>query len=254
MNRLDGKVAVITGGTSGIGEGIAKKFAEEGARVVIVGRNSDKGAQIEKAISEAGGDAIFVRADLTKKADVEAVKTTALTAFGRVDVLVNSAGVLIHKPFLEQNDDDLDLIVNTNFRSTVWTMQAFIPEMVATGGGSVINVASISAVWPESNAYFYGSMKAAVAKLSRDVAREFAHDHVRINVLLPGPTDTPMVPDYVRDDPAVMQGVVENLTVLGRLTTPEDLAFAAVYLAADESAMVTGQQMVVDSGVTISNP
>ncbi|WP_213993089.1 SDR family oxidoreductase [Sodalis sp. dw_96] len=254
MGRLSNKVAVVTGATSGIGEGVALMFAAEGAKVVGVGRNDKKGAELVKRITDAGGEATFIRADLLQKENVSAIRNTALKAYGQVDVLVNGAGVLVHKPFLQQNDADLDLILETNFRSCVWTMQSFIPVMVEAGGGSIINIASISAIWPESNAYFYGAMKAAVNKLSRDVAREFARQHVRINTILPGPTDTPMVPDYVKNDPAVMQEVIDTLALLGRLSTPEDIAYAAVYLASDESLMVTGQQMVVDSGVTISNP
>lgn len=253
MARLTGKVAVVTGAASGIGEGIARMFAQEGARVVLADRNQERGQQIADEIAADGADARFVTVDVTDKATVQELHNRTLQAHGRVDVLVNSAGILINGGFLELTDSDFDRVMAINLRGPIWTMQAFLPDMAAQRSGSVINLSSISAIWPESGAYFYGASKAAIAKLTRDVAREFAPYGVRLNAILPGPTDTPLVPDFVRNDPAVMQSVIDNQAVLGRLSRPEDIAYAAVYLASDESAMVTGQQMVIDSGVTISN-
>lgn len=253
MDRLNSKVAVVTGAASGIGEGIARMFAREGARVILTDLNTARGTDIADEIVAEGGTARFVRADVTDKETIHALRDAAVEEFGGVDVLVNSAGVLVNGSFLDLTDADFDTVMRINLRGPIWMMQTFLPLMVERGGGSVINIASISAVWPESNAYFYGAAKAAIAKLSRDVAREFARQSVRINAILPGPTDTPLVPSFVRDDPQTMQSVIDNQAILGRLSRPDDIAYAAVYLASDESAMVTGQQMVVDSGVTISN-
>ena len=250
MNKLDGKRAVVTGGTSGIGAATAIMFAKEGAKVVFTGRNEKKGAKILQQINDAGFDASFISCDLRLKDDVMKLHEFALEELGGVDVLVNNAGVLVHKPFLEHTDEDFDLIVTTNFRPYIWNMQNFIPDMIEAGGGSIINVASISAIWPESNAYFYGSIKAAIAKLTTDVAREFARQGVRINCICPGPIRTPLAPS---DDPAFEQALIDGIDRLGRLGEPEDIAHAAVYLASDESSFMTGQKMVLDGGVTISN-
>ena len=250
MGKLEGKRAVVTGGTSGIGAATAIMFAKEGAKVVFTGRSEEKGAKVLQQIRDAGFDASFTPCDMRKKEDVARLHEFALQELGGVDVLMNNAGVLVHKPFLEHDDDDFDLIVQTNFRAYVWNMQNFIPDMVAAGGGSIINVASISAIWPESNAYFYGAMKAAVAKLTTDVAREFARQGVRINCICPGPIRTPLAPS---DAPEFEQALIDGIDRLGRLGEPEDIAYAAVYLASDESSFMTGQKIVLDGGVTISN-
>ncbi len=250
MGKLDGKRAVVTGGTSGIGAATAVMFAREGAQVVFTGRSEEKGARVLQQIRDAGFDASFISCDLRVKEDVVNLHDFSLQELGGVDVLVNNAGVLVHKPFLEHTDEDFDLIVQTNFRPYIWNMQNFIPDMIEAGGGSIINVASISAIWPESNAYFYGSIKAAIAKLTTDVAREFARQGVRINCICPGPIRTPLAPS---DDPAFEQALIDGIDRLGRLGEPEDIAYAAVYLASDESSFMTGQKIVLDGGVTISN-
>ena len=253
MNRLQDKVAVVTGATSGIGEAVAVMYAKEGASVVLVGRNSKKGEATAAKIREDGGDAVFVRCDVTKKEDILNLKDAAYEKYGRVDILFNCAGVLVHKPFLEQDDADFELITQTNCRAYIWTMQAFIPEMVKAGHGNIINVASISSVWPEVNAYFYGAMKAAVTNLSRNVAKEFARKGIRVNCILPGPINTNMTPDWVKNSKEAQQGMIDTVCMVGRLGEPEDIAYGAVYLGSDESSFVTGQNLVIDGGVTISN-
>lgn len=248
MGRLENKIAVVTGATSGIGEAVAKMFAAEGATIVATGRNEEKGAALVAAIEADGGTASFYACDLRKKESIAALKDFAYAQYGRVDVLFNNAGVLVHKPFLEQNDEDFDLIMETNYRAYVWTMQAFMPGMLEQGKGNVINVASISSIWPESNATFYGAMKAAVSNLSRNVAKEYAREGIRVNCILPGPIDTGMTPPgFMESDWA------KQLLVLGRLGLPSDIAYAAIYLASEESSFVTGQSMVVDGGVCVSN-
>ena len=198
-------------------------------------------------------EGIFVACDLRKKASIEALKKAAYDRFERVDILFNSAGVLVHKPFLEQNDEDFNLIMETNYRAYVWTMQAFLPEMVKQGKGNIINVASVSAVWPEVNAYFYGAMKAAVTNLSRNVAKEYARQGIRVNCILPGPINTGMTPDNIRNSKEAQQGMVDTVCMVGRLGEPEDIAYGAVYLGSDESSFVTGTNLVIDGGVCISN-
>jgi len=253
MGRLNNKVAVITGATSGIGEAVALMYVKEGAKVVTTGRNEERGNALLEKIQAMGGEGIFVRADLRNKESIEQLKNAAYQAFHKVDILFNSAGVLVHKPFLEQNDEDFNLIMETNYRAYVWTMQAFLPEMEKAGKGNIINVASISSFWPELNSYFYGAMKAAVTNLSMNVAKEFARKGIRINCILPGSINTGMTPDAIKNSKEAQQQMIDTVCMLGRLGEPEDIAYGAVYLGSDESSFVTGTNLVIDGGVHISN-
>lgn len=253
MGRLENKIAIATGAASGIGEASAIKFAQEGAKVVAVDRDKSKGAEVVRKITDNGGEAVFIPCDLRHIDEIPSIKEAALSAFGRIDILMNAAGVLVHKPFLEQSMDDLDLLFETNFRAYVLLMQAVIPCMVEQGKGAIVNVASVSAVWPELNSYFYGAMKAAVTNLSRNVAKEFARKGIRINCILPGPINTNMTPDFIKNSQEAQQALIDEVGMLGRLGEPEDIAQAAVYLASDEASFVTGVNLVVDGGVCISN-
>ena len=252
MGRMDGKLAVVTGATSGIGAAVSKMFCAEGAKVVATGRNAERGAAVVGDIEAAGGEAVFVQGDLRGKETVERLAEAVHDAYGKPNVLFNSSGVLRSRPFLEQTDQDLVDIVETNFRSYVWTMQRFIPDMVEIGGGSIINVASISSIWPETNSYFYGAMKAGISNLSRNVAKEFAKDHVRVNCILPGPVLTGMTPKEVSEGDG-LKAFEERFCMLGRIVHPDDIAYGAVYLASDESAMMTGSALTIDAGTCVSN-
>jgi len=248
MGRLENKIALVTGATSGIGEAVAKMFAAEGAKVIATGRNNEKGGLLVEEIKNNGNEAVFMSCDLREKTSITALKDFAYHQYETVDILFNNAGVLVHKAFLEQDDNDFNLIMETNYRAYVWTMQAFLPKMIERKYGSIINVSSISSIWPEANATFYGAMKAAVSNISRNVAKEYARKGVRVNCILPGPIDTGMTPPGFESSDWAKQ-----LLVLGRLGVPDDIAYAAVYLASDESSFVTGQSMVVDGGVCVSN-
>ncbi len=253
MGRLENKIAVITGATSGIGAAVAEMFAKEGAKVVATGRNVERGNKVVDNIKAAGGEAIFVQGDLREKDTVAKLQKGTYDAFGKPNVLFNSSGVLRSKPFLEQTDQDLVDIVEINFRSYMWTMQAFIPDMIELGGGSIINVASISSVWPELNSYYYGAMKAGVTNISRNVAKEFAPKGVRVNCILPGPVLTNMTPKEITDNDENMKALVDSNCLLGRIVYPDDIAYGAVYLASDESAMMTGSSITIDAGTCLSN-
>jgi NAD(P)-dependent dehydrogenase (short-subunit alcohol dehydrogenase family) len=249
MGRIDGKVAVVTGAGSGIGKATAIRFAKEGAKVVITTRNPAHGDETLKLISAEGGEATFVQANGRSRSEIEHVIDACIDTYGRIDVLANCAGVLVHKPFLEQNDEDFDLICETNFKSQIYAMQRAIPHMVSGGGGSIINVASVSAIKPELNSYFYGAFKAATANLTMNVAKEFAPKQVRVNCVCPGPVQTGMTPDH---DEAMFDWMKKNIAIIGRLGEPEDIANMILFLASDESSWATGQSFVVDGGTFIS--
>lgn len=252
MDRLKGKIAVVTGAGSGIGKATAIMFAKEGAKVVAADFNDTWGAETAQCIIEAGGDAIFVKTNLRIHDEIKNLAKVAVEKYGSVDILVNAAGVLVHKPFLEQNLDDFNLICETNYRAYVWTMQEILPIMVQQGKGSVINVASISVMKPELNSYFYGGFKAAVNKTTIDVAKEFAPRGVRLNVICPGPINTNMTPESIRNSKEAQKAMIAAVCPLGRLGEPDDIAYGAVYLASDEASFITGSTFVIDGGTCIS--
>jgi NAD(P)-dependent dehydrogenase (short-subunit alcohol dehydrogenase family) len=251
MERLRGKTALITGAGSGIGKATAIRFAKEGARIVLSTRTAAHGESSLAEIEAAGNNAIFIQADSRNKDEVITLVRQAHEQLGSLDILVNAAGVLVHKPFLEHTDEDFHLIAQTNFLSIVWAMQTAIPIMKEQGGGSIVNVASISTIRPETNAYFYGAFKAAVNNLSINVAKEFAPDKIRVNVVCPGPVATNMTPSELQD-PNVLKSFVEYWNPIGRIGEPEDIANVILLLASDEAAWITGSSYKVDGGACLA--
>lgn len=254
MGRMEGKIAVVTGVGSGIGKATAQMFAAEGAKVVGASYSPDKGKKVMEDINAAGGEGMFVQANLRKKEDVDKVYQAVMDRYGTLTTLVNCAGVLVHKTFLDHNDEDYDYISETNYRGYIWMMQKFLPEMVkenSHGKNSVLNIASVSALKPESNAYFYGGFKAAIDLTTRNLSREFSPQGVRLNALCPGPVNTGMTPKSVKDSPEVQAEMCKNICSIGRLGEPEDIAYAAVYLCSDEATWVTGARLVVDGGASM---
>jgi NAD(P)-dependent dehydrogenase (short-subunit alcohol dehydrogenase family) len=245
---MSGKTAVVTGAGSGIGRAVAVMFAREGAKVVCANRNERDGAETLRLIAEAGGEGIFVPTDVRKKEDIKNLLARAMERYGEVSTLFNCAGVLVHAPFLEHTDEDIAKVFETNFRGYFWMMQEFLPALVKHGHASITNVASISVMKPESNAYMYGAMKAGIDKMTRDLTREFSPQGVRLNVICPGPVQTNLTPQYVRDSPDIQQEIIRTTCPVGRLGEPDDIAYAAVWLCSDEADWVTGSTIVIDGG------
>lgn len=250
--RLENKVAVITGVASGMGQAIAKMFAEEGAKVVGCDFNTSGGEKTIDEIRAAGGDAVFVPCNLRKREDITRVREAAIAAYGRVTTLVNAAGIVVLDRFMNQTDEDMQRLFETNYRGSVWMMREFLPYLVESGKASVTNIASISVYQPESYAYYYGSFKSAIAMLTRNLAREYTPQGVRLNVICPGPCDTGMTPDSCKlegGDPEAIRNLLSAL-LCDRIGNAQDIAYCATYLASDEAEWVTASQFTVDGGAS----
>ena len=251
MGRMEGKIAVVTGVGSGIGRAIAEMWAKEGAKIVGADFNPTEGQKTIDGIKAAGGEAVFVEVNVRKKEDIDKLYDVTMKTYGGVTTIANCAGVLVHKPFLEHDDKDYDFISETNMRGYIWIMQKFLPEMTkenSHGKNSIVNIASISSIKPETYAYYYGAFKAGIDLMTRNLTREFSPLGVRLNVICPGPCNTNMTPKDVRESPEIQADMCKNICSIGRLGEPEDIAYAATYLCSDEATWVTGAHFVIDGG------
>ena len=254
MGRLQDKVAIITGGNSGVGAATALLFAKEGAKVVITARRQPQLDEVAAKIREAGGEVLPVVSDISKKGDADAVVAKAVEAYGKVDILVNNAGVLEEglKPIDRVNDDDLDRILDINTKGTMYCMRAATVEMSKNGSGSIVNVASVAGVMGCGGAA-YVSSKAAIIGVTKHTALRFAGTGIRCNAVCPGTIVTTMV---ARMNPANMDaGMFGQMAKHSDLKVspcmPEDVANILLFLASDESRAITGQALVTDFGGTL---
>ena len=239
-SKLAGKVALVSGGSAGIGLGIAKRFAQEGARVFIVGRRQ---SQLDEAVAVIGGDAAAVQGDISNLADLDRICATIKTQAGRLDVLAVNAGVYEFGKLGEITEEQFDRTFNTDVRGVLFTVQKALPLL--TGGSSVILTGSMVSIKGFASCSVYNASKAAVRSFARTWIVDLKGRDIRINVLSPGYTDTPGLSHFVTDqEKAAMVASVP----LGRLGTPDDLGKAAVFLASDDSAYVTGIELFVDGG------
>jgi NAD(P)-dependent dehydrogenase (short-subunit alcohol dehydrogenase family) len=247
MNRLQGKVAVITGGTSGIGLATAKAFLGEGARVVVVGRDQEK---VDRAKDLLGGGAVAVRADVSKLGDLDALFARVRDEFERVDVLFANAGIPgASLPIEKMTSEEFDAIFATNVRGTFFTVQKAIPLL--GNGASVILTTSIANQLGRANVSAYACSKAAVRSLTQSFAAELIGRGVRVNAISPGGTDTGIIAK--RFSPEKAKAVMERLKTtlpIKRLAQPEEIANVALFLASDESSFVLGEELVADGGVS----
>lgn len=246
---LTGKTAVVTGATRGLGRAFARALAEAGANIVVVGRDAVAAAEVEAEIASLGVGATTVLADVTSRADVERMLSQTVTAFGRADVLINNAGACIHKPAVEVTDADWRAVMDVNLDAVWVTSQVFGRHMIEKGGGSIVNVGSMSA-WIVNRPQWqpaYNASKAAVHHLTRSLAAEWAPANVRVNAIAPGYMRTDMSPI---DEPQFQRYWIED-TPQRRAGEPHELGPAVVFLASGASSFMTGSVLTIDGGYSV---
>jgi 3-oxoacyl-[acyl-carrier protein] reductase len=244
--HLDGKIAIVTGASRGIGRAIAERFAAEGASVVVNYVAGSKGADaVVATITAAGGVATAIRADVSKSADVRDLVAATIERFGRVDILVNNAGVMVTKGVLETSEDDWDLTIDVNLKGAYLCSKAVAPVMIEQGAGTIINMSSNSGLYHPSAMKFteYVVSKAGLNGLTKAMALALG-PQIRINAICPGWIRTDMVEAI---DPEVQQRILDE-TALHRWGTPGDIAASAVFLASDEASFITGELLIVAGG------
>lgn len=248
MGEFTGRVCIITGATSGIGTALAVAFAAEGANLILAGRRADRGMEVTKKVETLGVNAKFVETDISVVRDVEKMVNTALEEFGRLDFAVNNAGVEQYfKPLPEQSEKVFDIVMNTNVKGVWMSMQREIPAMLKTGGGAVVNVSSVFGLRGAAYGPLYSASKHAVIGLTKSVALEFAKQNIRVNSVIPGLIDTPMI-DRLRAADAKSAEELVSMHPVGRIGKPSEVADVCLWLCSKRASFVTGSAIGVDGG------
>ncbi len=245
---LDGKVAVVIGGTGVLCGAMAEGLARAGASVVVAGRDPDKGSQRVRAIEDAGGKAVFAPVDVTRRASIEELLGRVLDSQGRADLLINGAGVNSATPYFELKDEDWDRVFDSNLKAVHWACQVFGRSMAEAGGGAILNVASVTSQTPLSRVFAYSASKAAVINLTQNVARELAPMGVRVNAICPG--FFPAEQNRKILDPTRVENIMRN-TPMARFGEPDELVGATLLLLSPRAGgFITGAAYYVDGGFT----
>ena len=244
--RLQGKVAIISGGARGMGAEEARMFAREGAKVVIGDLLEAEGMAVAAEIGETGGDALFVKLDVTDESSWQSAVEAAVQRFGKVDILVNNAAILRTQGLLETTEEIWDEVMDINVKGTFLGVKSVIPEMRKAGGGSIINISSGAGITGSQRNTAYHASKGAVRIFTKSAAIQYAGENIRVNSVHPGPVNTDMLASSLSVEGARRPEDVP----LGRSGRPEEIAYGVLYLASDESSFVTGSEVVIDGGRT----
>lgn len=245
MNRLDDKVAVITGATSGIGEASAILFSQAGAKIVIAGRNEERGKRIEEKISKDNGEAVFIQTDVTDTKSVERLRELSIEKFGKVDILFNNAGIFPQVPDLQDSEEkQWEEIFDINSTGVYRVTKVFMDDIIASGG-CILNNASVAGMqsFASGKVYAYGASKAAVVQFSRMLAKMYG-DRIRVNCICPGVVDTPI---FINRDFSRYESIIP----MKRVAKPEDIAKAANFLVSDDAGYINGAVLPVDGGQSL---
>lgn len=244
--KLSGKVAIVTGGNSGIGKGIALMFAQEGAKVCIVGRNEQRGAETVEMIKALGAEGFFLKADVGDSADMQMIISKTVDVYGKLDIMVNNAAIIHQAKLLDLKEEDWDLIIRNNLRSVFLGSKYAAVQMVKQGhGGRIINLSSIHAKIAEPQAAPYTAAKGGIEAFTRTIASELAQYKITANILAPGATYTELtVPMYT---PSVKEALYKRIP-LKAIANPADIACGALFMASDESWYMTGARICIDGG------
>ena len=249
---LRDRVAIVTGGANGIGEGIVVEFAREGATVVVADIDDAGSQEVERKVRAAGGQAVAIRCDVSQADEVERLVRSTVDRFGRLDILVNNAAMFVYTTITDTVADDFDRSLSVNLRGALLCTQQAAPHLAASEHPSVINIASVHAVQNVGGTVPYATAKGGIAAMTRAAAIDLAPQRIRVNAICPGWVDTALVRDIFErsGDAAGMRRDVEQRQLLKRLGTPRDIGRAAVFLAGDDSSYMTGSQLFVDAGMT----
>ena len=245
--RIEDKIAIITGAASGIGRETALRFVSEGAKVALADRNRGGGEETQRLVEKAGGESHFIAVDVSKADQVQEMVERTVDRFGRLDVLVNAAAVLIRTPPLAEVDErDWDLIMDTNLKGLFFCCKYAIPAMLSSGGGSIVNISSQAGLRGYGLSLPYGVSKAGVVHLTTTAASQYTSQGIRINVIAPGPVDTPQF----RGSSASQEAFAERAEQhpLGRVARPDEIAYVILFLASDEASYISGSTFLVDGG------
>ena len=247
---LSGRIAIVTGGNQGIGFGIAKGLASAGATVVIANRRAAEGQKAAESLQKEGFKAVAIPTDVSSKSSVETLVSKVISDFGKLDIMVNNAAVIVRNPIEDFTEEEWDKIMNTDLRGLFFCCQLAGREMIRNKKGKIINISSVLSQIIQPGRSVYAAAKAGVSHLTRGFALEWGKYHINVNAIAPGLTITPLNQKYLEENPDYLKKTVESIP-LGREAYPPDYIGAAVFLASDASDYITGQTLLVDGGMTI---
>lgn len=245
--KLKGKVAIITGGGSGIGEATAKLFAQEGAKVVAADVNGEAAERVAEEIKKEGGEVLAVKVDVSRRQEAENMVAETLSRFGQIDILINNAGLFRDAMSWKMEDEQWNLVIDVNLKGTFLCSRAVIPHMRARNQGKIINTSSISVLGNPGQAN-YSAAKAGIIALTRTLALELARAGINVNCVAPGSIDTPILKGMPQD---IVQRTVEEKVPLRRMGSPEEVAKLHLFLASEDSNYITGQVIFIDGGSSV---